>query len=328
MKTFALLRGGLAVLAATAALALPAAAAQAEGFPARQVRLVVPFPPGGGSDTQARLLAERLGQLWKQTVVVDNVSGAGGGLAAANVAHARPDGYSVLFATHPMLAMYPFLYEKLPYDPVKDFAPVVSLLEGPLVLLVPASSPIRSVNDLIQAAKDKPGTINFGSGGVGTTQHLTGELLKETAGIKLTHVPYRGDGQSMTALISNEIQLLFASVSSATAQIKGGRVRGIAITDSKRAPSLPDIPTMAETIPGFQSTLVYGLLVPKDTPADIVDAINRAANQVLQDPAYARRVQADGVNVRGGTPEDFDRFLASERNKWGSLLKRLDIKMD
>lgn len=324
------LKRRLACLLAVAALMPAAAVAQgnASSWPASPVKLVVPFPPGGGSDMQARMIAERLAHEWKQPVTVDNVSGAGGAVAANAVARSRPDGQTIFFATHPILAISPYMSKKLPYDPVKDFTPVIKLVEAPLVLLVPAASPVRSVADLVRLAKDKPGTLNFGSGGMGTTQHLAGELLKLRGDVELTHVPYRGNAQTTTALIANEIQLQFDGVPSAIAQIKGGRVRGIAVTSAKRLASLPDLPTVSETLRGFEVTLAYGLLVPAGTPADVVARINRSANTAIREPAYASRIAAEGAALQGGSPQDFTEFLAQERTKWGALVKRLNIQLD
>ncbi len=318
-----------ALTALLAALAMTCAAAQADtvDFPTRPVRLVVPFPPGGGSDMQARMLADRLRQVWTQPILVDNVAGAGGAVAAANVARSKADGHTILFATHPMIAINPLIYKKLPYQ-AKDFAPVIKLIDTPLVLLVPSASPFRSVADLVKAAKDKPGSINYGSGGIGTTQHLTGELLKQQARIDLTLIPYRGNSQTNTALLTNEIQLFFDSVPSAVAQIKGGRVRGIALSGLSRQPLLPGVATVSETLPGFESSLAYGLLVPDGTPEAVVLAINRDVNKVLRSSEYAVRVAGEGISIEGGSPEQFAEFLAREHSKWSDLVKRLNLRLD
>ena len=270
--------------------------------------MVVPFPPGGSSDRIARILSERLSQQWGQPVVSENINGAGGNLAAANVARSRADGYSILFATHPIIAINPLLYGKLPYNPSEDFIPVVKLMQSPLVLLVQASSPIRSIPDLIKIAKDNPNSINFGSGGIGTTQHLTGEMLKQTAGINITHI--------------------FDNVQSAKGQINGGRVRGVAISSNARLASMPDLPTVKESLPGFESTLAYGLLVPKGTPASIVSQINQSVNKVLFDPALSQGFTGEGATIEGGSSEKFTEFLASENKKWGLILAQLKLKLD
>ncbi|MDR6860916.1 tripartite tricarboxylate transporter substrate binding protein [Variovorax guangxiensis] len=316
-------------VALSATLWVIGASAQTEvqAFPSRPVRLVVPFPPGGGSDMQARLLADKLRQVWTQPVVVENVAGAGGGLASSAVARSKPDGHTILFATHPMIAINPLIYKTLPYE-AKDFTPVVKLIDTSLVLLVPAASPFKTLPDLIKAAKERPGAINYGSGGLGTTQHLTGEMLKDKAGIDLTLIPYKGNAQTTTALIANEIQLFFDSAPSAAAQVKGGRVRAIAVTGRNRLALLPNIPTVAETLPGFESSLAYGLLAPDGTPMPVVAAINSAVNRVLQSADYSTQVRNEGATVEGGTPEQFGEFLAKEHARWRELVKRLNLKLD
>ena len=320
----------LALAAFTLILSPATARAQtdASAWPTHPVKLVVPFPAGGGADTQARMIAERLSQEWTQPVTPENVSGAGGAVAANAVARSKPDGQTLFFATHPILAISPFMTKKLPYDPVKDFTPVIKLIEAPLVLLVPVASPVRTVADLVRLAKEKPGSINFGSGGIGTTQHLAGELLKLGADIDMTHVPYRGNAQTAAALITNEIQMHFDGVPSAVAQIKGGRVRGIAVTSKKRLTSVPELPTLSETLPDFEVSLAYGLLVPAGTPADVVAKINRSANAAIREAAYTKRISGEGATIEGGTPKEFADFLARERAKWGPLIKRLNIEAE
>ncbi len=303
--------------------------AVAQGYPSHAVRLVVGFPPGGSIDMQVRAMAERLSKLWAQPVVPENVSGAGGGVAAATVARSRPDGHTIYFATHPVFAINPFIYDKLAYDPEQDFIPVVKLGDTQNILVVNAASGIQRLADLIRISREKPGTINFGSGGVGTTQHLTGELFKAAAGIDIKHIPYRGTGPAATALITNDIQMQFDSAYSAMSRMRSGQVRGIAITSLNRLPTLPDLPTMNESgLKGFESTLAYGLLVPAGTPQAVVAALNRDANKVLQEPAYKKQMEDQGIYLQGGTPEQFKAFLASERRKWGEVLKQLNIKAE
>ena len=311
------------------ALAVMAADVNAQDYPSRTVRIVVGFPPGGSIDLQVRALSERLSKLWSQPVVSENISGAGGGLGAAAVARSRPDGHTIYFTTHPVLAINPFIYDKLSYDPEQDFIPVVKLGDTQNILLVSPSSNIHKLSDLIKLARDKPGSINFGSGGIGTTQHLTGELFKAAANISITHVPYRGTGPAATALMANEIQMHFDSAYSAMERMRSGRARGIAISSLSRLPTLPDLPTMSESgLNGFEATLAYGLLVPTGTPQAVVAALNRDANKVLQDPLYKKQMQDQGIFLQGGTPEQFKTFLATERAKWGELLKRLNIRAE
>jgi tripartite-type tricarboxylate transporter receptor subunit TctC len=326
------LRNGCAGAArrlACAALVLAAHAPTlcAQEYPNRAVRIVAPFPPGGGADINARRLAERLTKLWGQQVIVDNVAGAAGGLAAANVAKSKPDGYTLFFVTHPILAINPAIYEKLPYDPDKDFASVVQLTELPTVLLAGPSLQVTTVADLVNLAKAKPGTLNFGSGGVGTSLHLAGELFKATTGIDIAHVPYKGTAPAFVALLGNDIQMMFDSSGSALQHLQGGRVRGVAVASTTRLRAAPAIPTFDESgLRDFVVTLAYGIMVPAGTPAALVAALNRDFNTVLNDAEYRKQMADDGANVIGGSPEQFRQFLAAERKRWGPLVQKLGIK--
>ncbi len=315
-----------AVVACALAFAAPSAFSQ--NYPARPVRIAIPFDPGGGSDLHARALANELGKLWKLSLVPENMGGAGGGVAAGYVARSKPDGYTIFFATHPIFAINPALYEKLNYNPDADFIPVVKLGETSLMALVNAASGINTVADLIKVAKDKPGTINFGSGGMGTTQHMSAELFRAMAGLDLVHVPFKGGAPAAQALMANTIQLQFDSVFPAMGQIKTGKVRGVGVTGAKREPGLPDMPTVGETVKGYESVLGYGILVPAGTPAAIVATLNRDINKVLADPAYKKEMTNRGINLDGGTPEEFKAWLASERRKWADVIKRNNIKVE
>lgn len=310
------------------ALATWSSAASAQNYPERNVRLVIPFAPGGGSDLHARALAIELGKLWNQSVIAENMGGAGGGVAAGAVARSRPDGYTVFFATHPILAINPSLYAKLNYNPDTDFIPVVKLGETALMGLVSVASGITSVADLIKVAKDKPGTINFGSGGAGTTQHMSAALFAAMASVEMVHVPFKGGAPAAAALMANTIQLQFDSVFPAMGQIKTGKVRGIGVTSAKRESGLPDMPTIGETLKGYESVLGYGILVPAGTPAPIVSALNRDINKVLADPVYKKQMAGRGINLDGGTPEEFKTWLASERRKWADVIKRMNIAIE
>ncbi len=308
------------------ALAAMATATWAQQFPSRAVRIVIPFEPGGGSDLHARALANELGKLWKQSLIPENIGGAGGGLAASNVARSKPDGHTIFFATHPILTINPALYDKLIYDPEADFLPVVKLGETALMGLVNVSSGINNAADLIRVAREKPATIHFGSGGIGTTQHLSAELFGALAGVNLVHVPFKGGAPAAAALMANTIQLQFDSVFPAMGQIKTGKVRGIGVTGLKREAALPDMPAINETIKGYDSVLGYTIMAPAGTPAGIVATLNRDINKVLADPVYKKQMFDRGINLDGGTPEELKAWLASERKKWGDLIKRLGIK--
>jgi len=304
-----------------------AAGASAQSYPARNVRMIVPFAPGGGADLHARTLGNALGKIWNRSVVIENMGGAGGGLAASYVAKAEADGHTIFFATHPILAINPFLYKKLAYDADKDFAPVVKLGETPLMLMVNAQSGVKSVPELIKLAKQKPGALNFGSGGAGTTQHLSGELFKHVADIEIVHVPFKGGALATAAVMGNEIQMQFDSAYPGMLSMKAGKLRGIAITGQKRLAILPDVPTMAETLSGYESVLGYGILVPAATPAEVVMILNRDINKVLSDPAYRKEMTSRAIELNGGTPDEFNAWVASERRKWGELLARINLKL-
>ncbi len=315
----------LAVLAMTA---LVTTSAFAQNYPARGVRMVIPFEPGGGSDLHARALANELGKLWKIPMLPENMGGAGGGVAAVNVARSKPDGYTIFFATHPIFAINPALYTKLAYDPDKEFIPVVKLGETALICEVNASSGINTVADLIKVAKENPGTINYGTGGVGTTQHLSAALLAAMAGIDLVHVPFKGGAPATQALMAGNIQMQCDSIFAALGAIKGGKIRGLGVTSAKRDPAAPDLPAIAETVKGYESVLGYGILVPAGTPAAIVTTLNRDINKVLADPAYKKEMTSRGINLDGGTPEEFKAWLASERRKWTDVIKKNNITVE
>jgi tripartite-type tricarboxylate transporter receptor subunit TctC len=307
--------------------AMLAAGAAAQSYPARNVRMVVPFAPGGGSDLHARMLAEALSRIWNYSVVVQNMGGAGGGVAAAHVAKSTPDGYTIFFATHPILSINPELYKTLPYDPDKDFAPVTKLGETALMLMVSTASGFQSVSDLVKRAKSRPRTLNFGSGGPGTTQHLSAELFQSMADVELVHVPFKGGALATAALMSGEIHLQFNSAYPGMMSMKTGKLRGIAVTSRNRLPLLPDMPTMNEFLKGYESVLGYGILVPAATPPGIVAALNRDINKVLSEPAYRKEMERRATYLDGGTPQQFGSWLADERRKWGDLIRRLNLKL-
>ena len=301
----------------------------AQEFPVRAVRIIAPFPAGGGTDLNVRRLAERLSKMWGQPVVVENIAGAAGGVAAASVARAKSDGYTLFFVTHPIIAINPALYDKLAYDPDKDFAPVVQVSETPSLLLVQPGLPARNVAELIALAKSRPGTLNFGSGGMGTSLHLAGELFKAAAAIDISHIPYKGTAPALTALVGNEIQMFFDSSSSAIGHIRGGRVRGVAIASLARLPALADLPTFDESgLRGFTSTLAHGILAPAATPPAAITAVNRDVNITLKDADYRKTMSDLGVSLSGGTSGEFRAFLAAERQKWAGLIQKLGIKAE
>lgn len=291
--------------------------------------MVAAMPAGGGGDLNARRLADRLNKLWKQAVLVENVAGAAGNSAAVTVAGAAADGHTLFFASHPIFAINPFLYDRLPFNAERDFVPVVLVSEAPHVLLVNAALPTPKLKDLIALAKARPGTLNFGSGGAGTSIHLAGELLRSSAAIDLTHIPYKGAAPAITAMIGNEIQMLFDSSMTAIGHIQGGRVRGLAITSLARSDALPEVPTFDESgLPGFEAGVGHGILVRTNTPAPVVAALNQAVNAAMSEPAYRRQMGDLGVTLIGGPAENFRAYLAAEKKKWGPLIQKQGIKVN
>ena len=299
----------------------------AQPYPVKPVRMIVPFPAGGGADISARRLAERLTVAWKQPVVVQNMAGGAGNVAAATAASSEADGYTLFFASLPILVTNPVIYDKLPFDADRDFTPVVLLAENPHVLLVGPALPASSVRELIVYAKANPGRINFGSGGQGTSLHLAGELFKSLAGIDIVHVPYKGAAPAITAMLGDEIQMLFDNVASAVGQVRGGRVRGLGIASKTRAAILPDVPTFDEGgIPNFYSGVPHGIVVRAGTPATVIATVNRTINAVIAEPEYRKQNAAAGTLLMGGTPEQLTEYLAAEKTRWHPLIQRQRIK--
>ena len=310
------------------ALAL-AANAIAQGYPAKPIRLIVPFPPGGGTDISARTIANKLSASVKWIFVVENKPGAGGNLGVEQAVKSPPDGYTLVIGQTSNLAINPALYAKLPYNPLKDLSPVVLLVSAPVVLVVAANSPHKSLGDLLAAAKADPGGVTFASPGNGTVSHLSGELLQRAAGVKLTHVPYKGASQALTDTLGGQVQSFLSSVPSALSQIKGGRLRALAVTSAKRAAELPGVPTIGESgYPGFEASTWYGLLAPAGTAPAIIARLNAEVNRVLRTPEVRERLAADGGEALGGSPEQFASFLRVEHAKWGRVVKESGAKAD
>jgi len=316
------------LVAVIAAAMAPIAAAQ--DYPGtKPIRLIVPFPPGGGTDIFARVIGKKLSETAKWVVIIDNKPGAGGNLGMDAVAKSRPDGYTIGLGQTSNLAINPTLYTKLPYDPLKDLVPIVLVADAPLVLVVPATSPYKTLADLIAAAKAKPGGITFGSPGNGTVAHLTGELLQGAAGVKFQHIPYKGSSQAITDLIGGRVQSYMASIPTALSHIKGGKLRALAVTSSKRVATLPDVPTIAEAgYKGFDANTWFGLVAPKGTPAAIVEQINAEVNKVLKLPDVRETFAAEGGGPLGGTSQAFAELLKVDIAKWGKVVKDSGIKID
>src|SRR5438876_7044295 len=319
---------GLQRAALAALLTVCVSGAWAQAYPSKPIRLIVPFPPGGTTDILARAVAQRLTQTLGQSVVVDNRPGAAGNIGADIVAKSAPDGYTLLMGTVGTHAINPSLYAKMPYDHVKDFAPVVLVAGVPNVLVVNPALPVNSVSDLIKLAKDKPGQLNFASSGSGTSIHLSGELFKTMAGVDMTHVPYKGSAPALTDLMGGQVQLMFDNLPSSLQQIKAGKLRAIAVTSLQRAAALPDVPTVADTIPGFEASSWFGVLAPAGTPRGIVVKINGEVAKWLASPDAKEKLAAQGANVAGGSPEDFSKHIQAETAKWAKVVKESGAKVD
>jgi tripartite-type tricarboxylate transporter receptor subunit TctC len=304
--------------------------AAAQDYPGNKpIKLVVPFPAGGGTDIFARVIGNKLAETLKWVVVVDNKPGAGGNIGIDAVAKSPPDGYTIGLGQTSNLAINPSLYAKLPYDPLKDLVPIVLVADAPLVLVVPANSPFKTVADVVAAAKKKPGDVTFGSPGNGTVAHLTGELFQMAAGVKFQHIPYKGSAQALTDLMGGQVQVYMSSIPTALSHIKGGKLRALAVTSPKRAPSLPDVPTIAEAgYKGFDANTWFGLVAPAGTPAPIVTKINAEVNRILKMPDVKEKFAAEGGGPIGGSSQEFAALLKSDYVKWGKVVKDSGAKLD
>jgi tripartite-type tricarboxylate transporter receptor subunit TctC len=319
------------VLAASllAALAPDTALAQGSAYPAKPIRFVVPFPPGGGTDILSRALAQKLSESLGQQVIIDNRPGAGGNIGADLAAKAAPDGYTLVMGQTSNLAINPTLFAKMPYDAAKDFAPITLVTAASLVVVVPQTSSIRSIRDLIAQAKEKPGSINFASPGNGTVGHLVGEMFKRQAGIDMVHVPYKGAAPALTDLLGGQVSVYFASGPVAAGQLKGGRIRAIAVTGGKRSPTMPEVPTVAESgLPGFDASSWYGVLAPAGTPKEIITKLHAESVKAMQSPDLKERMTAEGGEPIGSTPAEFAAFIRSETVKWARVIREAGAKVD
>lgn len=316
-------------LCAAAALTpgILAGAARAQNFPNRVVRLIVPFPAGGGTDGVARILTNRLSEMWGQQVVIENRGGAGSNIGAEAVARAEADGYTMLIGSLP-LAVNRFLYASLNYDSVTDFAPVTLICTYPNLLIVPNSSPAKSVRELIIHAKASKGKFTFGSSGIGTSPHLSGELFKRMAGFDATHVPYRGVAPAMNDLIPGRIDMMFNTAGGVLPQARAGQVRGLAVSTAERFPTAAEFPTVAESgLPGFDVSSWYAFFVPAKTSPEIVKKINADTIAALAEPTVRARLEQLGVSIVGSTPEVLAAKLAAEIAQWGPVIKAANIKV-
>lgn len=301
----------------------------AQAWPNKPIRLVVPFPPGGGTDTIAREISHQVSLATGWNFVIDNKPGAGGNLGVDNVAKAAPDGYSLVIGQTSNLAINPSLYAKLPYDPQKDLAPITLLANAPLLMVTGMGTPYKNVADVIKDAKSRPGSVNFASSGNGTVAHLSGELLQKAAGVKFQHVPYRGAAQAATDVIGNRVELYMSSVPTLLGHIKSDKLRPLAITSGKRFADLPDVPTLSEL--GYKDINVvtwFGLLAPAGTPKDIVARLNTEFNKALQNPELRKKLSNEGAEPEGSTPEKFAALIKEEIPRWGKVVTESGARLD
>ena len=320
---------GLALCTLGACFAAFAAGVSAQAYPTKPIRIVVPFPAGGTTDVLARAAAQKLAETLGQPAVVDNRPGAGGNIGAELVAKSAPDGYTLLMGTVGTHAINPGLYPKLPYDHVKDFAPVILVAGVPNVLVINPALPVNSVPELIAYAKANPGKLNFASSGNGTSIHLSAELFKTIAGVQMTHVPYKGSAPALQDLVGGQVQLMFDNLPSSLALIKGGKLKALAVTSGARAAALPDVPTLAESgLPGFEASSWFGLLAPTGTPSSVIAKLNGEIAKWLATPEAKEKLLAQGANAAGGTAEEFAQFIAAETAKWQKVVKESGAKVD
>lgn len=297
----------------------------AQSYPTRPLRIVVGFPPGGGQDIVARMTAPLLSERLNQPVVIENRPGAGSNLAAEVVVNASPDGYTLLLAGSPN-TINATLYQKLSFNFMRAIIPVAEIMRVPLVIVVSPALPVKTLAELLAYVRSEPEKTNMASAGNGTPHHIGGELFKMMTGLKMTHVPYRGEAPAMTDLLSNHVQVLFGSMTASIEFIKAGKVRALAVTSATRSDALPEVPTVAELVPGYEAHTWYGIGVPRQTPATIVDALNAAMRTVLADPRMQASIAKLGGSARPGSPSDFGRFIAEETEKWGNVIRSAGLK--
>jgi tripartite-type tricarboxylate transporter receptor subunit TctC len=305
-----------------AALPLAQGAAAQTAWPSRPVRIIVPFTAGGTTDVVARLIGQKLGEAWNQSVVIENRAGAGGNVGAEVVAKAQPDGYNILMASGSIFTVNPHMYRKLPFDPDKDFIPVTNVAVGPMLVVVNPKVPAKNIKELIALAKSKPGELNFGSAGVGSQVHMAGESLASAAGLDIIHVPYKGEALGYNDLVAGQIQLMVGNIAAAAVFVPSGKLRALAVTGKERSRMLPNVPTVAESgLPGFDNTGWFGFMVPAGTPHDIVEKIHRDTAKVLDNAEMRGRLFVQGMTPVGNSPEEFSKAIKEESVKWAKVVK-------
>jgi tripartite-type tricarboxylate transporter receptor subunit TctC len=308
-----------------ACLALLPGLALAQPYPAKTVRMIVPFPAGGATDVVARLLAQKLSEVWSQAVVVENRTGAGGNIGAEAAAHSPADGYTLFMTSGSIVTANPHMYKSLPYDPAKDLVAITNVATGPQVIAVGASQPAKDLKEFIAYAKANPGKVNLGSAGIGTQTHLAAENFAYAAGIDLTHVPYKGEGPAMTDLMGGQIQMVTPNLGAAIGLVQQGKIRALAVTSPQRNPQLPDVPTVAETIPGFENAGWFGLMAPTGTPREIIDRIQKDSAKILLSEDFRAKLAQQGMVPVANTPAEFAAAIRDESARWAKVIKERNL---
>jgi tripartite-type tricarboxylate transporter receptor subunit TctC len=322
-------RALIALALAASFAALPAGESLAQGYPSRPVKVVVTYPPGGTPDIYGRIMAAELQKIWGQSVVVENRAGAGGTIGTDSVAKSAPDGYTLLFAADATITIAPQLYSKLPYDPVRDLAPIVNVAAGPFVLLANPSFPANSVKELIALVQREPGKVSYASSGAGGQQHLAMEYIRTLAGsMDMIHVPYKGFGQGLADVLANQVPLIFGGITASIQLTKSGKLKALGVTGARRAKALPEVPAIAETLPGFDITAWYGFMAPAGTPHEVVKKVHDDAVAVIRRPDFLDRLAKDGIEPVANTPEEFAAEIKTDLARWGRIVKAAGAKLD
>jgi tripartite-type tricarboxylate transporter receptor subunit TctC len=317
----------LAKFAALAASLLVAASAQAQSWPQKPVRFIVPFPPGGATDISARLLGQELQDMWGQTVVIENRGGAGGGVGAAEAARAAADGYTLFFPSGSVVTANQHVYAKLNYDPEKDFVPVTTVVSGPQVLTVPADSPYKSVAELIASARAHPGKLTFGHAGIGSQTHLAAENFVHQAKLDAVSVPYQGEGPGLAALIGGQTHFFVGNVAASIGHIKGGRLRALGVTSKAEFSQLPGVPPIAQAVPGFENVGWFGIVAPRGTPKSVIDKVQQDTKKALGDAGLREKLFAQGLAPVGDSPEQMARSMKAESEMWRVVVRERKISV-
>ena len=323
----------LAAIAAATALAIGllfalSSSAHAQAWPQKSVRFIVPFPPGGATDISARMLGQKLGEIWGQTVVIENRGGAGGGVGAAEAARAAPDGYTFFFPSGSVMTANQHIYAKMSYNPEKDFVPVTNVVSGPQVLVVPSSSPYKSVKELIDAAKAQPGRLTFGHAGIGSQTHLAAENFVNAAQIDAVQVPYKGEGPALVGLVGGDTAFAVTNVAAAIGHISSGRLRALGVTSKTEFPQLPGIPAIAKTLPGFENTGWFGIVAPAGTSKDIIQKVYLDTKKALESTEMKARLYVQGLAPVGNTPDEMGAAMKAETALWARVVRERKIKVE